>query len=92
MTSCDENESLGYEGFMWEPEYYEEELFERLSDPEDGDLWHTRSADLSRCTCSFCAAIPSLKEYIYAAKNLSITRQLEYLSDNTVCITYHEDF
>ena len=36
MASGDENESLGYAGYMWEPEYSKEELFERLSDTEDG--------------------------------------------------------
>ena len=43
---------------MWEPEYSEEELFERLSDTEDGgDIGHARSADLTWCTCSFCASM-----------------------------------
>ena len=36
MASGGENESLGYTGYMWEPEYSEEELFERLSDTDDG--------------------------------------------------------
>ena len=63
MASGDENESLGYAGYMWEPEYSEEELFERLSDTDDGgDIGHARSADLTWCTCSFCASMPSLKE------------------------------
>ena len=91
MASGDENESLGYAGYLWEPEYSEEELFERLSDTEDGcDIGHARSADLTWCTCSFCASMPSLKESTccqefehYAA---------EYLSDTTACITCHEDF
>ena len=61
MASGDENESLGYAGYMWEPEYSEEELFERLSDTDDGgDIGHARSADLTWCTCSFCASMPSL--------------------------------
>ena len=74
MASGDENESLGYAGYMWEPEYYEKELFERLSDTDDGgDIGHARSADLTWCTCSFCASMPSLKEStVHAAKNLSI--------------------
>ena len=51
MASGDENESLGYAGYMWEPEYSEEELFERLSDTDDcGDIGHARSADLTWCT------------------------------------------
>ena len=46
MASGDENESLGYAGYMWEPEYSEEELFERLSDTDDGgDIGHAKSAD-----------------------------------------------
>ena len=50
MASGDENESIGYAGYMWEPEYSEEELFERLSDTEDGsDIGHARSA-LIFCT------------------------------------------
>ena len=58
MASGDENESLGYAGYMWEPQYSEEELFERLSDTEDGgDIGHARSADLTWCTCSFCASM-----------------------------------
>ena len=58
MASGDENESLGYAGYMWEPEYSEEELFERLSDTDDcGDIGHARSADLTWCTCSFCASM-----------------------------------
>ena len=91
MASGDENESLGYAGYMWEPEYSEEELFEILSDTEDGgDIGHARSADLTWCTCSFCASMPSLKEstccheFEYYAT--------EYLSDTTACITCHEDF
>ena len=41
---------------MWEPGYSEEELFEGLSDTDDGgDIAHARSADLTWCTCSFCA-------------------------------------
>ena len=52
------NESLGYAGCMWEPEYSEEELFERLSDTDDGgDIGHARNADLTWCTCSFCASL-----------------------------------
>ena len=58
MASGDENESLGYAGYMWEPEYSEEELFERLSDTDDcGDIGHARSAHLTWCTCSFCASM-----------------------------------
>ena len=54
MASGDENESLGYAGYMWEPEYSEEELFERLSDTDDGgDIGHARSADPTWCTCNF---------------------------------------
>ena len=54
MASGDENESLGYAGYMWEPEYSEEELFERLSDTDDGgDIGHARSADLTWCTTYF---------------------------------------
>ena len=42
---------------MWEPKY-SEELFERLSDTEDGgDIGHARSADLTWCTCSLCASM-----------------------------------
>ena len=38
--------------------YSEEELFERLSDTDDGgDIGHARSADLTWCTCSFCASM-----------------------------------
>ena len=60
MASGDENESLGYAGYVWEPEYYEEELFERLSDTDDcGDIGHARSADLTWCTSSFCASMDS---------------------------------
>ena len=63
MASGDENESIGYAGYMWEPEFSEEELFERLSDTDEGgDIGHARSADLTWCTCSFCASMPSLKE------------------------------
>ena len=43
-------------------EYTEQEQFERLSDPEDGDLGDAWSADLSWCTCSLCALMPRLKE------------------------------
>ena len=91
MASGDENESLGYAGYIWEPEYSEEKLFERLSDTDDGgDIGHARSADLTWCTCSFCASMLSLKESTccqefehYATENLS---------DTTACITCHEDF
>ena len=62
MASGDENESLGYAGYMWEPDYSKEELFERLSDTDDGgDLGHARSADLTWCTCSFCASMTNIK-------------------------------
>ena len=33
-----------------------------LSDSEDSDLGHARSADRSLCTCSFCASISRLQE------------------------------
>ena len=57
MVSGDENESLGYAGYMWEPEYSEEELFERLSDTDDGGdilIGHARSADLTWAHFIFC--------------------------------------
>ena len=60
MASGDEIESLGYAGYMWEPEYSEGELFERFSDTDDcGDIGHARSAHLTWCTCSFCASMDS---------------------------------
>ena len=75
MASGDENASLGYAGYMWEPEYSEEELFERLSDTEDGgDIGHARSADLTWCTCSFAHQCQASKK-VHAAKNLSIMPQ-----------------
>ena len=70
--SGDENESLGYAGYMWEPKYSEEELFERLSDTDDGgDIGHARSADLTWCTCIFAHRCQASKK-VHAAKNLSI--------------------
>ena len=55
MASGDENESLGYAGYMWEPEYSEEELFERFSDTDDGgDIRHARRADLTWAHFIFC--------------------------------------
>ena len=37
-------------------------ILKSLSDSEDSDLGHARSADRSLCTCSFCASIPRLQE------------------------------
>ena len=51
MASGDEKESLGYAGYMWEPEYSEEELFERLSDTDDGgDIGQDKLAHFIFCT------------------------------------------
>ena len=51
-----------YEGYRRKMEYSEQEPFERLSDPEDGDLGDASSPDLSWCFCSLCASMPRLKE------------------------------
>ena len=50
MASGDEKESLGYAEYMREPEYSEEELFERLSDTDDGDIGQEKLANFIFCT------------------------------------------
>ena len=66
---------------MWEPEYSEEELFERLSDTDDGgDIGHARSADLTWCTCSFCASMPSLKESTCCQEFIALCRKNGHIS------------
>ena len=75
---------------MWKPEYTEKDLFERLSDSEDGDLGHARSADLTWCTCSFYVSTPRLKESTCYLELDHYARK--YLSENAACKTCHEDF
>ena len=69
---------------------YWNNLFERLSGSEDGDLGHARSAELTWCTCSFCASMPRLKESTCCLELDHYAT--EHLSDNAACITCNEDF
>ena len=56
------SEQLGLRGYQWEPEYTEEELVGRHSNPDDNNVGHSRSASLALCKCTFCTSMPTLCE------------------------------